>query len=150
MDNPMRGRLVLVVLLVAACQQSADEFTSSDADSLRALHERWLTAERTMDTAAFFRMTTADVVLMLPGAPVSQGHDALRRANAQFHGVRDLSARQPVIVGSGSMAYLWNSFSGTYLQPTGDVRLVGKYLWILRKGDDGTWRVAVDVFNSDR
>ena len=52
--------------------------------------------------------------------------------------------------GRADVAYMRGTFAMT-LEPEGApaVSMAGKYVEILKKQADGTWRFAVDIFNSD-
>ena len=49
----------------------------------------------------------------------------------------------------GNQAWVWGSFSMTMFPDTNPVEDIGSYVEIWSRRPDGSWRVALDIFNSD-
>lgn len=96
--------------------------------------------------AAFF---SEDVILMAPGQPMTRGKTAfvetyLSRIEQDTGGTH---TNELVDFGvDGDLAYQ----IGTYAVDGANPPEQGKFLNILKRQADGTWKVAVSAFNSDR
>ena len=95
--------------------------------------------------AAFF---TDDVVLLAPGQPMTRGKKAFietyqsRMDNSTGGTHRNNLVEYGV---EGDMAYQ----IGTYAISGTDPVEQGKFVNVLKRQADGTWKVAVTIFNSD-
>lgn len=95
--------------------------------------------------AAFF---TEDVMLLPPGKAMTRGRQAFEETYASR--IKDNSGgihtNKLVDFGvSGDMAYQ----VGTYAIEDSDPPERGKFVNILKRQPDGTWKVSVSIFNSD-
>jgi len=95
--------------------------------------------------AAFF---TEDVILLAPGQPMARGKRAFEeiyqsrmdKTNGGTH------TNKLVEYGvEGDLAYQVGTFAITGTNPPEQ----GKFVNILRRQSDGTWKVTVSIFNSD-
>lgn len=86
--------------------------------------------------------------LMFPaGGPAARGHDAIRDAMGPAFDA-GLSLRwQPLGAEAGSGCDLGWSW-GRYQSGEGEDAVVGKYVTIWRRGEDGRWRVVGDIGNT--
>lgn len=150
----MRLRSVLsaglaFTLASTACQppiQEAAPLSDADEAAIRTLIDANRAAGMAADWDTFLGAFTDDAVIMWPNREAVAGIDAIR-AVAWVPAIEwELT---PIdIIGVGDLAYV----RGTYtllLDVEGAVREVGKYLNVLRRQPDGTWRFAVWMNNSD-
>lgn len=96
--------------------------------------------------AAFF---TEDVLLMEPGEPMTRGRkafeDAYRsRMEASTGGTHSNALVEYGV--DGDLAYQ----VGTFAISGSDSPEQGKFVNVLKRQADGTWKVAVSIFNGDR
>jgi ketosteroid isomerase-like protein len=92
---------------------------------------------------------TADGVLLPPNAPAIKGRAALLSFFESYPPFSDLKFTVIQIVGVGNQAWVWGSYSMTMFPDTNPVEDVGSYVEIWSRRPDGSWRVALDIFNSD-
>ena len=95
--------------------------------------------------ASFF---TEDVVLMAPGAPMTRGREAfVETYNSRIdESTGGTHTNELVEFGvEGDLAYQ----IGTYAIAETDPPEQGKFLNVLKRQEDGSWKVAVSIFNSD-
>jgi ketosteroid isomerase-like protein len=80
-----------------------------------------------------------------------EGRDAIREWMAGMPTLTDFTAPVVEVVGYGDLAYVRGTFEVTMSGPglPGVMTERGKYLSILRKQADGTWKLAIDIWNSD-
>jgi ketosteroid isomerase-like protein len=96
--------------------------------------------------AAFF---TQDVILLAPDQPMTRGRMAFEevyqsRMDKSSGGTH--SNRLVDYGAEGDLAYQVGTFAITGANPPEQ----GKFVNILRRQADGTWKVTVSIFNSDR
>jgi len=133
-----------VLLLVAACNQAPQPV---DPSVLASRSEAWEAALNAKDIDALVEIYTSDARVMPPNGETSRGHDAVRgifggMIEAGLGG--ELTSVEAMV--SGEFGYN----VGTYTLRAGDdVVDTGKYIETWRRGDDGQWRMANDIWNSD-
>ena len=95
--------------------------------------------------AAFF---SEDVILMAPGAPMTRGRKAFEETYIsrmeESTGGRHSNALVEFGV-DGNLAYEIGTYAVTGANPPEQ----GKFLNILKRQADGSWQIAVSIFNSD-
>ena len=119
---------------------------TDDERAIRELVATWMTASQAGDIDTVLGLMTDDVVFMVPGREPF-GKDAFAAASRGMSGVRmegNNDIRELVVL--GDIAYLRNHIAIT-ITPTGGAptRRAGYTLTILRKGQDGRWRLARDA-----
>ena len=119
---------------------------TEDERAIRALVQRWMDATAAGDSASVLDLMTDDVVFMVPGREPF-GKEAFANA-AQAQQSQKIDGKSDVVEVKvlGDWAYLRNHLTITVTPETGAaVRREGYTLTILRKGDDGKWRLARDA-----
>ncbi len=133
-----------LLLIITACNQATP---STDPSVITSRSEAWEAALNAGDVDALVDLYTSDARLLPSNAEMASGSDAVR---AVFGGMIDaglsgeLTSIEAVV--SGDIAYN----VGTYTTMDGDTLVdAGKYIETWHRGDDGEWRIANDIFNSD-
>jgi uncharacterized protein (TIGR02246 family) len=92
-----------------------------------------------------------DAVVMPPNGEAVRGRDAIIAWNENFPPYDDLQFTQVEVDGSGDMAYVYGTYSMAMTVSEGEepANDRGKYIEIWRRQADGSWKVALDIFNSD-
>jgi uncharacterized protein (TIGR02246 family) len=119
---------------------------SDDEKAIRAVVERWMTASRTGDTATILELMTDDVVFMTPGREPF-GKEAFAGQSNHLGDVHiDGAAEVREVQVIGEVAYIRN-YLKIAMTPAGGqtARREGWTLTILRKGQDGAWRLSRDA-----
>lgn len=96
--------------------------------------------------AAFF---ADDVVLMPPGQAMTRGREAFEDVyQSRMEQATDGTHTNALIEYGvdGDLAYE----VGTYAVAEADPPELGKFVNVLKRQSDGTWKVAVSIFNSDK
>jgi ketosteroid isomerase-like protein len=143
------------VVLLGGCQPSAPADQSAAAvEAVRAADQAWAKAFSAHDTTAAVAAVEANGSVLAPNAPIATGPEAIRALFAGFYAMPAMTLQwSPVDVEaarSGDLAYSRGSYELHFNDPKGTpVVDHGKYATIWRKQADGSWKVAVDVFNSD-
>jgi uncharacterized protein (TIGR02246 family) len=136
--------LLSLVLILTACGQISP---STDTAALEARSDAWESALNAKDVDALVDLYTDDARLLPPDGAMTSGRDGVRAA---FGGMIDAgiggeTTRVETTV-SGDVGYIVGTFSLT----AGDVAVgTGKYIETWRRGNDGLWLIANDIFNND-
>ena len=122
--------------------------------AIERLDAQWEDAANRGDAAAVASLYAEDGRFMVPNADIVEG-----RANIQaaVQGLVDMKLRNvdltTVDVGaSGDLAYEVGRYS-LEVQPPGAPQHVtdkGKYVLVLKRQTDGTWKIVADIFNTNQ
>ena len=119
---------------------------TDDERAIRELVDSWMEASRRGDTAAVLELMTDDVLFMTASREPF-GKEAFRELSEAMRGVR-IEGRAEIqeIEVLGDRAWIRNHIDLTLAPPAGEpLRRSGYTLTILRKGDDGRWRLFRDA-----
>lgn len=120
--------------------------TGDDERAVREVVERWMAASKAGDTAAVLELMTDDVIFMTPGREPF-GKDEFRASAEEMKGI-EIDGRAEVIEVEvlGGRAWIRNRLDMTITPAGGEpARRSGYTLTILRKGEDGRWRLYRDA-----
>jgi ketosteroid isomerase-like protein len=106
---------------------------------LRDYEKAWVAG----DTAALAALFSADGFALPNGQMPAGGADAIRAAYQRNAG-SPLSLRALHYAQSGDMAYIIGGFGSAAGKPD-----FGKFVLVLRRGQDGRWRIAADMDNAN-
>jgi ketosteroid isomerase-like protein len=153
-EDNMRSRTllasVLALLATAACQTGVAPLTEEDITANRALTDQFIQAANANDWAAIAELYTEDCIVMPANAPIVEGRDGYLAWGETFPPLAEFSGVIESIEGYGDLAVIRGSYSMS-MQMEGDEPVLdqGKYVEIRRKQPDGSWLIAIDIFNSD-
>jgi uncharacterized protein (TIGR02246 family) len=119
---------------------------SEDERAIRELVDSWMDASRRGDTATVLDLMTDDVLFMTPSREPF-GKDAFRESSEAMRDVR-IEGRAEIqeIEVLGDRAWIRNHIDLTLTPAEGEpLKRSGYTLTILRKGDDGRWRLFRDA-----
>jgi ketosteroid isomerase-like protein len=121
----------------------AGGLSASDIEAIHKARAARSAAIAAKDAVAAAAVATDDGVILPPGLPSRQGQAALREwfTNYPFTSLVFTSLE---IEGADGLAYDRGTYEGT--SRDGSVTQ-GKYLWIWKKQGDGSWRVAIAMWN---
>jgi uncharacterized protein (TIGR02246 family) len=150
----MRPRATFFTLLTlglagTACQPSGEEagpLSAADVAAIEALIAAHVQAGLTGDWEAFYSHYADDAVVMWSNRPAIEGLAALREVKLYRGAEYEVSPVE--IDGRGDLAFVRATFS-LLLDYEGAATNEGKLVWILRRGPDGSWLIAINISNSD-
>jgi uncharacterized protein (TIGR02246 family) len=119
---------------------------SDDERAIRELVERWMEASKAGDTAAVLELMTDDVLFMVPGREPF-GKDEFRTASESMRELK-MDGRVDIqeLEVNRDTAWLRNRINLRLTpQDKEPLHRSGHTLTILRKGDDGRWRLFRDA-----
>ena len=153
----MRSHLALCFLLfIASCTpvvmwEAAE--TEADVEAINSLRDEFIGLDNASDAAGLASLYTNDAVLMPPNQAAVTGNQAIeswfQTTFDQFTTEFTVASEELEVV--GDWAFDWGAYMTALTpkaggEPTEDR---GKYIVILRKQVDGSWRIAHDIWNSD-
>ncbi len=127
------------------------ELSVQDIAAIDEVHNRWIREELAGNNAAVIELCTDDVRWIPPNAPPLVGKKAIAQYLSESSvGLKDVQVRDVVINGSGFVGYLTSSYYSRFGGEGGSEmdEATGTHLWILRKTERGTWRVAIVAWSS--
>jgi len=141
-------------LIVASCTTAPPPgFTDADRAQIRTTVEEALEITNTSgDQVQYANLYYApDAVVMPPNGEAVRGREAIIAWNENFPPYEDLRFTQVEVDGAGDIAYVYGTYSMTTAVSDVGEPVVdrGKYIEIWRRQEDGSWKVALDIFNSD-
>jgi ketosteroid isomerase-like protein len=152
------GRLLATVLVagaMAACAPAEPADMSAEAAAaIRQADSAFEAAARSGDTDAAMAMHADNAMVFPPGQPMVSGSAAVRALWTEMTAMPGFSISWQVsgtsAAASGDLGYSWGTAQLTMSGPDGmPMSSQEKYVTIWRKQADGTWKVVVDMFNSN-
>lgn len=147
--------LLVAVLALSACSDSRDPVATEVPASqfeLGQMNRDFAAALNAKDAKAAAALYTEDAVLIPPGEPIVRGRQAIEeywRAAIELGGVREVSVETMDAGSSGSLGYETGNFRLTVDGPDGSAVVeTGRYVELLRRESDGTWRSTHGIWNA--
>jgi len=160
--------LLLMLLLGAACQPApmpesatmAGEsaapagLSAEDEAAIRAGDAEWARAATAGDGNAIAALYTSDATLLPPGEPAFQGEAAKKYWVDFINAFSAPTELTPTAVeGRGDLAIVAGNYRITLTPKTAGAKPLpveeGKYLEVLKKQADGSWKIAYDIWNQN-
>ena len=122
--------------------------------TLRDLDAQWSAAAEAKDVDKTVSYYAADAIVMPPNAPAATTKEAIRSAWKEMltssGAAISWKATKVEVAKAGDFAYVSGTYEETMTDVSGKpVKDRGKYVEIFKKQADGTWKVVVDIWNSD-
>lgn len=157
--NPIRYVVLFACLagsLVAAFANSSSSSTASSADeaAIRKIDVAWSHAAEAKDLDGAVAPYAADGSMLPFNAPIATGAVAIRQVWSSLMSkpgfYLSFASTKIVIAGSQDMAWEIGTFELKLNDPQGNpMAMPGKYV-VTWKKLGGTWKVAADIFNTDK
>ena len=129
----------------------------SDIRSIEALNQHDVNATLAMDTEAIISQWTDDFVVLHAAGPIIRGQSA--NAAAAKESMEQMKAFIPIdynldvqeITIAGDYAFEWGTYRGSARSLTGgeNVNYVGKFMRILQRQPDGSWKMHRTMATTD-
>lgn len=127
---------------------------AADEAAIRQADEEWASsaAQKSVDT--WVSHYSDDAVVLPPNEAMANSKDAIRKSLINFLGMPGLSvtwrSTKVDVARSGDLGYSVGTYEITMNDPKGKPMTDrGKYVEVWKKQANGTWKCAVDTFNSD-
>ena len=150
--------LPILLLLLAGCATQAETPASSTADdeaAIDAVYERFSQAYDEWDTQAMVNLYTDDALYLSGDGAIRRGRAAIEQSFSFLQRVKErgdtisISFRSVDRAIDGDLAYDVGYYQTISTPADGEPRTsVGKFVTVLKKQADGSWRFQVDGYNS--
>ena len=153
--------LLLAVVVACAPTKDADGDTgaavatvdlAAEEQAIRDLDAQWMRAVQARDTAAIAQLYATDGLYMAPDYQALGGRAGAQKGWGMMFATPGsaltFGPTRVVVAQAGDMAYDIGTYTFTRDGRNGPVEDKGKYLVVWKK-QDGAWKVAADMFNSD-
>ncbi len=149
---------IMHVLLVVSCLWllpgagvASRDLDAADLAAVRQAASAYSAAWLTNDADTVMATFVDEPVLSPSGLPFLEGQAAARNfwfaPDSPATTVTKFDMQQIEVSGSGSLAYARGTFSLAFEFDGASYENSGKYLTILRKGADGTWRITHHIWD---
>ena len=150
----IRASIALIVLLSSSFVLAASPKPKDAVAAIRAADQEWARVFAARDIDKSVGMCAESASVLAPNAPRATGRDAIRQSFSGFFALPDLVISwQPSdirVARAGDLGYSTGAYQMTFKDPAGKtIADHGKYATIWEKQRDGSWKVVLDVFNSD-
>jgi uncharacterized protein (TIGR02246 family) len=169
----MRTPAALVLLALAACQSGPKAETESmgagtapaatapaglsaaDETAIREADQAWAKAASAGDAAALTAFYASDAVLLPPGSPPLRGSEDIGKF---FTGLTSavsgpFELKTMAVEGRGDLAFSVGEYTATLTPKKAGAKPMpteqGKYLGVLKKQADGSWKLIYDTWNTN-
>jgi uncharacterized protein (TIGR02246 family) len=152
MRKPCFVLLAISMLMLSGCVKKAD--LEAERAAIMKADADWSAAIGTKDPSQFIALVAADGTIMPPNSPAVSGTDAILAWSTEQFAMPGFSvswqASSAEVASSGDMGFTTGAYDFAGTMPDGTpMSDRGKYATVWKKQADGTWKVAVDIFNSD-
>ena len=146
--------LVLFVLGCNSQQKSVPDTRAADEAAIRQADAAWSTAAETKLMEQFYGAILEDAVVLAPNEPMAAGMESIRKLGDNMFAMPGFSIKWQtgtvVAASSGDFGYSMGTYESSINDAMGAPMVDrGKYATVWKKQADGSWKVAVDMFNSD-
>jgi ketosteroid isomerase-like protein len=147
-----RTRLVFMLAVLVATVGQISAKTS--VDSLRAADAGWMKVFSAKEVAKSVAYCDESGSVLAPNAPIATGRAAIAKQFEGFFALPDLKitwvADKADVAKSGELGYTSGTYQMSFSVPGGKTVLDnGKYVTVWKKQKDGSWKVVLDIFNTD-
>ena len=145
----------LLTGLGACAPAEAPDTRAADEAAIREIEVKFSAAAGAKDLDTIMSFYADDAVIMPEGLPTGTGKDAIRKnweGLLATPGMTSLGwqTSSVVVARSGDIAYSTGNTQMGLSGPDGaSITIAGKYVTTWHKHADGSWKAAVDIFNSD-
>ncbi len=149
--------LLSALFLLAACAPDRAGGDTGGQDLTAAVEGIWDEYASSLmagDIDRWLSLWTEDGIQMPPDEPPVVGKERIRERNqavADHFTFDEMEIQNAEVLSAGDWAYARGTFTASLL-PRGEgapVRVDGKYMSILKRQPDGSWRIHRDIFNSN-
>ncbi len=142
----------LLVLAISGCAPQMD--VEAEEAAIREVSVEWMNAVNAKDVERMLGLYTDDTSLYPPNLAIVTGKEAIRTHYSQVVEspgfVISLEVTNVGISSAGDLAYSTGTSETTVNDAQGNpVTVREKWVAILKKQPDGTWKSVLDIWNSD-
>lgn len=151
----MKRRTLLQVSALLAATATATPLAAGlteDRDAIRQVWKTYTAARIAGDPETWLSLWDPDGIQMPPGIP-ARGVEQLKVGVPKGFAAVPVTAMEitPIDIEiAGDWAFSRGEYSVTQVVKGSDVDIDGKFMTILKRQDDGSWKIYRDIFNSNK
>ncbi len=143
-----------LALLASSCTQPTPDTRAADEAVIRAADVAWSKVAEAKQMDEYFSYFLDDAVVLAPNEPILVGKETIRKSQGELFAMPGFAVTWELTkveaARSGDLGYSVGTYELSMNDPKGTPMMDrGKYVAIWKKQADGSWKVAVDMFNSD-
>ena len=147
------GALTGVTLLLAGCSPPQGSQSQAVTAAVNAIWTRYSSSLNAGDLDSWLSLWTDDGVQLPPGEPPVVGKDQIRARNKAVLDkfTFNISITNAEVGVAGDWAFARGTYTATLTPKEGGraIPISGKYMTILKRQPDGSWKIHRDIFNSN-
>ena len=159
MNSQVRVVFALVALMVfmsvsSVSSQDAGKEATNEIEVLKQVDLSWSKTAVEKQNDKFFGYFLDDVSVLAPNAPVVEGKEGAVALFGNLFGMSGFYLKwEPTyayVSSSNDLGYTYGTYEMKFDDPDGN-QIVdnGKYMTVWKKDNDGSWKVAADMFNTN-
>jgi uncharacterized protein (TIGR02246 family) len=131
--------------------QTGKGLSPADVNKINDVTQRLVNAALAKDWATFAAVFVEDAISNPPNEPAVKGRAAIRSWAEKLPPITAFEGTNVKVEGRDDLAYVMGTYTMTIAPPgaPGPIKDSGKFVQIYLKQPDGSWLIAVDIFNSD-
>lgn len=137
------------ILALGACTAEDSEHILAEKAAIAATQQKWVEAYNANDWTAVSALFTEDAMLMPPGDSIVMGRREIAAWERDNESGFQIQLEIDDIEVSGDIAAVYGTSCLMMPGEEGVIYDAGKFVEIRRRGEDGSWLIAADIFNSD-
>jgi ketosteroid isomerase-like protein len=152
--NGTKFFMFLCILGLVGCMSGPPDTRVADEAAIRAADADWVKAAQTRQVEKWIAFYSDDATVLPPNDKAATSKNDIRKAVGDLLGLPDLSITwsptKVEVSRAGDIAYLYGAYEVSWKDPDGKQAVDrGKNVEIWKKQADGSWKCAVDTWNSD-
>ncbi len=147
------SRMAVLALVLAACSPPAPlGFTDEDRAIIQAQRQAFEQAVNVGDWITAASIYEEDGIAMPPNSPAWRGRIAIKDALTAGPALGDFVLSDGQFITTRDYAIVTGTYRIVVMPPGATVAIpdTGKYVEVWRRQPDGAWKLAQDIWNSDR
>jgi uncharacterized protein (TIGR02246 family) len=153
MNQNLTRRVAAIALTLLTACTSRNEAPTSGSDAVTAIWKEYSASLNAGDINRWLALWTDNGIQMPPDEPPVVGKERIRARNkaALDRFAFDIGISNQEVEVAGNWAYARGTYKATLTPKQGGktIPIDGKYMTILARQDDGSWRIHRDIFNSN-
>jgi len=141
--------MFLIIIGCATDNYSSRSTVVADREAVMKVMDLWLEALRESDIETYFTLYEEDAVWIVPGSNMGVTKEIAQQVLQRVLLVYDFSGivpRTEEVTTDCDLAYAIASYSGIRPKDVHHVEIFTHHIYILRKQDDGSWKIARNMW----
>lgn len=141
-----------LLALLTSCTRTARDTHDADVKALKNYQDEWYRIVEAKDIEKLAAGFEDDGVIVTPTGVVLKGKDrSMWKQFVSSGGSLKGEVSRIEVSRWGDLGYIWGFYTATATDPSSRRPIVkkGSYLTVYRKHAGGTWKIAVDINNSE-